>query len=277
MKFTRFCLVSVALLLSIATTSFSCLRPNNDINSSIYSFEDLHEPYQLTDSLLIQRIKSESIPSQILVRKAYVSSYNKDTKCPNYVAWHLTAEHANGSIKRPKNAFRGDKEVPEPRVEWYDYKNTGMSRGHLCPAGDNKWDITAMYETFLMTNIVPQDKALNDGYWNEIEMKCRLWAKKYGDIYIVSGPVPCKKPWKTIGEKKIFVPDDLFKVVLCLNGSPKVICFIYHNSDNNKPMNQSVCSLKEIEQLTGIEFFPTLPKSVKQSIENEVNLSAWGL
>ena len=112
MKFTRFCLVSVALLLSIATTSFSCLRPNNDINSSIYSFEDLHEPYQLTDSLLIQRIKSESIPSQILVRKAYVSSYNKDTKCPNYVAWHLTAEHANGSIKRPKNAFRGDKEVP---------------------------------------------------------------------------------------------------------------------------------------------------------------------
>jgi len=69
----------------------------------------------------------------------------------------------------------------------------------------------------------------------------------------------------------------LFKVVLCLNGSPKVICFIYHNSDNNKPMNQSVCSLKEIEQLTGIEFFPTLPKSVKLSIENEVNLSAWGL
>lgn len=277
MKHTLFRLVSIALLLSLVTTSFSCLRPNGDINSSISSFEDLHEPYQLTDSLLLQCIKSEFTPSQILVRKAYVASYNKDTKCPNYVAWHLTAEHAGGSVNRPNNAFKGDKEVPEPRVEWYDYKNSGMARGHLCPAGDNKWDLTAMHETFLMTNIIPQDKDLNDGYWNEIEMKCRSWAKKYGDIYIVSGPVPYKKPWATIGEKKIVVPEDLFKVVLCLNGSPKVICFIYHNSGNNKPMNQSVCSLKEVEQLTGIEFFPTLSKSVKQSIENDVNLSAWGL
>ena len=27
----------------------------------------------------------------------------------------------------------------------------------MCPAGDNKWDAEAMYETFLYTNICPQD------------------------------------------------------------------------------------------------------------------------
>ena len=31
---------------------------------------------------------------QILYRKGYTVSYNKDYKIPNWVAWHLTAEHA---------------------------------------------------------------------------------------------------------------------------------------------------------------------------------------
>ena len=30
-----------------------------------------------------------------------------------------------------------------------------MDRGHMCPAGDNRWHWKAMQESFYMTNICP--------------------------------------------------------------------------------------------------------------------------
>ena len=90
---------------------------------------------------------------QYLERTSYFVSYNKDTKCPNWVAWHLTAEHADGDIKRFAS-YLEDEEVPKPRATNEDYKGSGWSHGHMCPAGDNKWDAEAMKESNLLTNMV---------------------------------------------------------------------------------------------------------------------------
>ena len=151
----------------------------------------------------------DSIPQQILWRKAYVVSYNCETRQPNWVAWKLTAEHAEGPVERPATAWHEDKEVPQPRAYYQDYK--GMSdkgkrwdRGHMCPAGDNKWDTDAMYESFLMTNACPQDRALNSGIWNQIEIRCRQWAKQYGEIYIVCGPLFLNQEHDTISAKATY-------------------------------------------------------------------------
>lgn len=109
----------------------------------------------------------------ILHRTGYTSSYNTETKQPNWVAWHLTKEHVQGKIRRASNAWHEDTDVPKPRVNSYDYKGSGWSRGHMCPAGDNKWNRDAMYETFLYSNVCPQHPRLNSGDWNEIEIACR--------------------------------------------------------------------------------------------------------
>jgi hypothetical protein len=82
----------------------------------------------------------------ILHRTGYTSSYNIETRQPNWVAWHLTREHVQGTIKRANNAWHEDLSVPKPRVSNYDYKGSGWSRGHMCPAGDNKWDERANNE-----------------------------------------------------------------------------------------------------------------------------------
>ena len=123
------------------------------------------------------------VSEQILYRSSYIVSYNKNYKIPNWVAWHLTANHIDGSVKRPGNAWHEDIDVPYPRATIADYKGSGWTRGHMCPAGDNKWDSNAMYETFLFTNCCPQNANLNSGTWNQIEMSCRRWAETYGDIY----------------------------------------------------------------------------------------------
>ena len=64
---------------------------------------------------LLMPVMPKQVPSQTLERTGYVASYNKATLCPNWVAWHLTAEHADGMLPRD-NAFYEDMDVPAPRA-----------------------------------------------------------------------------------------------------------------------------------------------------------------
>ena len=129
-------------------------------------------------------IGKANVPSLLLYREGYTTSYNANTRTPNWVAWHLTAAHTNGPAKRKGITFQADEDVPEPRVDTYDYMRSGYDRGHMCPAADNHWSQRAMEQSFLMTNVCPQNPALNSGLWNSIENQCRTWAEEYGDVYI---------------------------------------------------------------------------------------------
>lgn len=212
---------------------------------------------------------------QILHRTGYTVSYNKVTLLPNWVAWHLTADHLDGNAKRPSKAFHEDADVPKPRAVDSDYYNSGYDRGHMCPAADNKWSVDAMYESFLFTNMCPQNHNLNIGDWNEMEQACRRWAKAYGSVYIVCGPVLYKGKHKTIGKNKVVVPEAFFKVVLCMEGTPKAIGFIYKNEAGNRPKGDYVNSVDEVERITGIDFFPSLPDSVESRVEATCSLADW--
>lgn len=125
----------------------------------------------------------------LLYRDGYTVSYNTTTLQPNWVAWHLTPNRLKGNVKRNDYSFISDDEVPEPRVETADYRQSGYDRGHMCPAGDNKWSAEAMRQSFLLSNICPQAPNLNRGDWNELEQACRKWAKQYDGVYVVCGPI----------------------------------------------------------------------------------------
>jgi len=217
----------------------------------------------------------KDVSEQILHRKGYTVSYNKDTKIPNWVAWHLTAEHVTGPYRRPGGAWHEDKEVPEPRATFADYRDGIWSRGHMCPAGDSKWDRDAMYDTFLLTNCCPQHANLNSGVWNQIEMSCRRWAEKYGDIYIVCGPILFRQKHETIGPNMIVVPEAFFKVVLCLKGDPKGIGFVCRNTDGSKAKDFYVNSISQVERITGMTFFPNLPNDIAEAVKSQADLGQW--
>lgn len=224
---------------------------------------------------LLLAVTPDSVPSMILERAGYVTSYNKKTKLPNWVAWHLTADNTKGSHSRKGIDFMEDEDVPTPRADDWDYYNSGYDRGHMCPAGDNKWDSEAMRQSFLFTNICPQAPGFNRGDWNEMENACRSWARENGDIYIVCGPILYKGRHKTIGKHKVVVPEAFFKVVLCMRGTPKAIGFIYKNEDGNRPKGDYVNSVDEVERITGFDFFQSLPDDVEQAVEATADLNEW--
>jgi len=214
-------------------------------------------------------------PEQILKRVAYTASYNSDLRIPNWVAWQLTGGHTEGKNKRAGVKFQEDTDVPLPRAVDFDYVRSGYDRGHLCPSADNRWDATAQEQSFLLTNVCPQDHNLNVGDWHELENLCRKWAKTYGSIYIVAGPVLFKGKHKTIGKNKVTVPEAFFKVVLCMEKKPKAIGFIYRNESGNRSKSYYVNTIDDVERITGIDFFPALPDKVENEVEATSSLDDW--
>lgn len=226
------------------------------------------------DSLCVV-VTPDSLPSVLLQRVGYTVSYNPEMRIPNWVAWYLTPQRLEGAASRKGHPFQADEDIPAPRVDTYDYMRSGYDRGHMCPAADNKWDAEAMRESFLFTNICPQNHNLNAGDWNEMEMQCRAWAKTWDGIYIVCGPLLYRRQHKRIGEHKVVVPEAFFKVVLCLKGTPKAIGFIYKNEKGNRPKGDYVNTIDEVERLTGFDFFSALPDSLENKIEATANLEDW--
>ena len=216
----------------------------------------------------------DGVSEQIIKKKAYIVSYNKDTKIPNWVAWYLTGEHSDGPVGR-SNAFYEDIEASAPRATIEDYKGSGWSRGHMCPAGDNKWDVEAMNQSFSLVNVCPQDASLNSGLWNVIERDCRKWAKKYGELYIVCGPVLLNREHETIGPNKVVVPEAFFKVILRLNPQPAAIGFIVRNNEGTKKRDYYVNTVDDVERITSMDFFSSLPDDIENEVETYANINDW--
>ena len=245
---------------------------NELYDSKVDAFEDVRDKTMELPAMLR---KGEEL---LLRREGYFTSYNQKKKIPNWVAWHLTEGHTSGRYYRDGQVFMEDSQVPRPRATDNDYYTSRYDRGHMCPSGDNKWSAKAQEQSFLFTNVCPQNHDLNKGDWNDLEMQCRYWAKKYGGLYIVTGPVFYDKDYETIGKNKVAVPDAFFKVLLSKGMKTKAIGFVCPNRGGHKDMTDYVRSVDEIELLTGLDFFPLLDDKVENRVEaadRKTMISQW--
>lgn len=206
----------------------------------------------------------------VLKRIGYTVSYNNTYKTPNWVAWELTREETQGKEDR-KDKFVPDPDLPEPRVEHADYTRSGYDRGHMAPAADMKWSEEAMAQSFYMSNICPQNQKLNRDDWGDLEETCREWAKKYGRVYIVCGPIYDKKNPKRIGKHQVAVPDRFFKVVLIENRkNPMAMGFLFDNAAHHQALEKYMVTVDSVEAVTKLDFFSKLSDSVENRIEAEI-------
>ena len=288
------------LLLFIITSCKGRSQPPKIITASEV---ELSIDEDTKDSTSISNNDWEEIPSmetgspqQILRRESYTSCYNKVTRCPNWVAWELTRESAQGDIDKKiwfddngfaiginrfkpeyvKGSYIYDAEVENSSPEFSDWDliPLGMSHGHMCPAADCKTSKAAINQSFLLTNLCVQAEKLNTGSWNKLEMSCRNWAIKYGRIHIVAGPV-FNNGVITQRMGNIAIPDAFFKVILCMEDKPKAIGFVFANNNEKHNREEAVCSVDNIEMITGINFFSNLPDEIEETIETQFNYSAW--
>ena len=212
----------------------------------------------------------------IIEYTGFTLCYDERAHIPLWVAYELTSEETNGPYSRKGKNFQPDLRQSISQADTYDYSRSGWSRGHMAPAADFKWDDQAMAETFYLTNICPQDEQLNNRYWNTLENKVREWAKSFGSVCVVTGPIVGKNVNGTIGSHHVVVPDAFYKAVLAFDGENYIsIAFIMENSPEPRHMRDCAVTVNELEELTGIDFFVNLDDSYEETVESQLDFKAW--
>ena len=223
-------------------------------------------------------LPSEVSGSQVYHYKNYSLSYNEDFEQADWVAYILTREELQQQWSERVDNFRPDPAIRSGSATPSDYRGSGYDRGHMVPAADMAFDAAAMDETFLMSNISPQSRNFNQGIWRELEELTRDWAKKFGRLYVVSGPVLSEEPKGYIGRaNNVAVPTAYFKVLLDLDDpGQKGIAFLLDNEVNYEPLYKFTTTINEIEELTGIDFFEDfMPEELEEELEGSYNKDLW--
>ena len=234
----------------------------------------------------------------LLEKQGYTVSYNNNTLCPNWVAWHLTKDDLGESTRSDK--FISDKSLPQ---KWYAVKKNdyqfpayGFDRGHVCPSADRTSSNEMNQETFLMTNMIPQSPDCNRIVWKDLESYERELVMQGNELYIFAGGYGTGG----IGNRGYFekiiinqkndndenkkytlnVPEFCWKIILVLsNGNDdlnridentKIICVSMPNQmgiQKTGSWEQFECSVNYIEEITHFDFFELLDDDLEEFLE----------
>lgn len=247
------------------------------------------EPTEVTLSADALELPSYTSTATIVNHNAYTASYNRETLIPDWVAYELTSEETQGDLTREGIEFKMDPDLRKGKQAMReDYSNSGWTKGHMMPAADANTQSSTLAETFYFTNICPQDETLNAGDWQFLEKRVRSMARKYGKVWVVTGPLVGRNIYGTIGDRNVTVPDAFFKALLIQktggkkgvspdDGGYSAIAFVMGNDDARYYLKNCAMSVNDLEEMTGIDFFPALPDEVEETVEGTVVLSDWGI
>lgn len=256
----------------------SCMERKSAPNESTIDPGKMEELTSSVNTDSNEKSNMELLPTstskQIIHHSFYSLSYVEKYEQAEWVAYELKKGYLkNNDFKRPY--FVEDPQVVTGSADWKNYKNSGYDKGHLVPAGDMEFDLNGYTDTFLTSNIAPQDHNFNAGIWNRLEQKARFWAEKYNGVYVVAGGVLVPS-LQTIGREQVAVPEEFFKIIMYRSGdSCKMIAFLIPNKSSDKPLFDYAVSVDLIEKKTGIDFFPALDDVIESKLEKIVDKQPW--
>jgi endonuclease G len=219
-------------------------------------------------------------PNNYLMEKPqYAMSYSRDNGGPNWVSWHLDNSWL-GTTPR-QDDFRADTTLPTGwyRVQATDFSGSGFDRGHMCPSADRTITVAANSATFLMTNMIPQLPANNQGVWANLESYSRTLVSQGNELYIISGGQGLRF---FIANGHVAVPAQTWKVIIVLpvgandvsrvTTSTRTIAVVIPNSGTiNSDWRTYRVSVDQVEAITGFDFFSNVSSGIQAVIEGVVD------
>ena len=194
-----------------------------------------------------------------LCYSGYASKHSGVARTSLYSAEHLTRSR----VKQAKGMKRDSKFFPDlnipasERAELYHYARSGYDRGHIAPSGDMP-DALSQQECFSLANMMPQNPDNNRGIWSDIESTVRKLAVDRNEIYVVTGPIFDGKAIQRIGGA-VMVPTRIFKAIYD-PARQEAGAYLVDNAAGVEPKQVSIA---ELEEITGLSIFPTIPIEVK--------------
>lgn len=213
---------------------------------------------------------------QLVRHQFYQLSYRLDAKNAEWAMYRIDSQSVADERAPRRSGFIQDPELGRQTASDADYRGSGFDRGHLIPAEDMDFDPKAMDESFYLSNVSPQDPSFNRGIWKKLEGDLRDWALEKGDLLVITGPVlPAQLPVdapKIAGD--ILVPSAFYKVIVDLKAR-KSIAFLLANEKSDAELASFALSIRELENKTGLNFFPKLSVQQADALEQQKELANW--
>lgn len=211
----------------------------------------------------------------------FVLSYDRRLRSPIWVLEHLHQgkfESKNRNVTRNRSKFMEDSSIHEYfRATLKDFKHSHLDRGHMAAAANHKMTQDDLDQTFVLSNISPQEGSFNSGGWERLENYVRWLAKMSKNLYVVTGPLylPQKARdgktyviYRVIGDNMVSVPTHYFKVILTEweDGRLALEAFMMANDPSiNSGINLDdyrvpISELDRIERAAGMIFFNALQR-----------------
>lgn len=192
---------------------------------------------------------------------AFSIGYSGVTRTPLWSAEHLT----RAAVDQARTFGRHDDFHPDlyvrraDRARLDDYRGSGFDRGHMSPSGDMPTP-EAREESFTLANIVPQDRDMNEHLWAGIEGTVRGLARRYGAVYVVTGPLFDRAAPPRLHDR-VAVPSAIYKAVLV----PGVgaAAYVAPNAPGDR---YETVSVGELTQRAGVDPFPGEPAEEKRAM-----------
>jgi len=214
----------------------------------------------------------------------YSLFYDKSTYTSYWIAYPLHPAYSE------KNYDRTDKWAFDPAIPssyqtsltkgYGNFDVLNYSRGHQIASADRVATEEMNIQTFYSTNSTPQKQGLNGGRWASLEsflrgkaesIKDTVWVVTGAILQTVSGGEQITYITNVNDNKQIPVPNFYYKVaVRRMGGSYSGIGFWMENVDQGTDFKNYTKPIREIEQLTGFDFFSNLPVSDQNAFETVV-------
>ena len=219
----------------------------------------------------------------------YSTEWDKNIRAQRWSCYQMYASLLQKNASRYSGGYPNDYFLPfDCQFEKDPYVSSGYDHGHICPSADRQGSTESNVQTFFMSNMQPQAHAFNAGLWGKMEDQVRAWVSKFDTLYVCKGGTIDRADQISTyvgGEgNQIPVPKYFFVAVLGKNDSGYTAIGLWaeHRTDygSNAKVGDYVVNIRELEQLTGIDFFHNLPDEVEESVEtlpvsNLINV--WGL
>lgn len=169
------------------------------------------------------------------------------------------------------------------------------ARGHQCPSASRLKNSTMNHETFYVINQTPQIQAgFNSGMWNTLEAAVRSATSNADTVYVCTGPCyvtvggnesvkQLTAAKESVSPKTLDVPNYYFKVLLKvrrdsqqnITGAIAIGFWLENRRYDGSAYQYYACSIREIESLTGLDFFAGLPQSFQDIAETNTSWSSF--
>lgn len=190
------------------------------------------------------------VRTQELCSTEFVVMHSGVTRGPLWSAEHLIRAHMGNKIERVNSYHADERILEEYRSELHDFSRSGYDRGHLVPSASAS-NSHSQYETFALSNMIPENSNNNQQQHQKIEKVVRELAQNRGELYVITGPLFIGNKIKQL-RGRVMVPTHIFKLVYDVK-SNAAAAYLEKNESGN---NYQVISIAELNKMAGINFLP---------------------